>query len=89
MRALLLCLALGLASPALANSMEDSLCGTSSVLVAHMATSQKLCRSFALGLAGFPEAAATEARAVLTPENLATMASLTGESIRWARGHHQ
>ncbi|HSP79055.1 MAG TPA: restriction endonuclease fold toxin-2 domain-containing protein [Myxococcaceae bacterium] len=77
MRLLLVCLGLLLAAPASANSLEDSLCGSASTPVAQMAASQKLCRGFVLGLQGAPEAMAGEAQALLTPENLATMASLT------------
>jgi hypothetical protein len=43
-----------------------------------MADSEKLCRSFALGLAEVPNATLQEAQALLTPENLAAMSSLTG-----------
>ncbi|HSP78704.1 MAG TPA: hypothetical protein VLQ93_09260 [Myxococcaceae bacterium] len=78
MRALRLCLVIGLTSPARANSLEDTLCGTRSLPVAQMVTSEKLCRSFALGLAKVPDAASQEAQALLTPENLATMTALTG-----------
>ncbi|HYO54150.1 hypothetical protein [Archangium sp.] len=75
---LFFCISLGLASPALANSLPDALCGTASGSVAQMATSEKLCRSFALGLAEVPHATLQEAQALLTPENLAAMSALTG-----------
>jgi hypothetical protein len=75
---LLFCITLGLASPALANSLPDALCGMASGSVAQMATSEKLCRSFALGLAEVPNATLQEAQALLTPENLAAMSTLTG-----------
>lgn len=78
LRILLFCITLGLASPALANSLPDALCGTASGSVAQMAASEKLCRSFALGLAEVPNATLHEAQALLTPENLAAMSTLTG-----------
>ncbi len=77
MRVIVFCLGLWFASTASANSLENALCGTASVPVAQMLTSEKLCRSFALGLAEAPNATLGEAQALLTPENLATMASLT------------
>jgi hypothetical protein len=78
LRILLFCITLGLASPALGNSLPDALCGTASGSVAQMATSEKLCRSFALGLAEIPHATLQETQALLTPENLAAMSALTG-----------
>ncbi|MGZ3458801.1 MAG: restriction endonuclease fold toxin-2 domain-containing protein [Archangium sp.] len=77
LRTLLFCLGLGLASPALAGSLERTICHTASAPVAVMATSEKLCRSFALGLDQVPGATAREAQALLTSENLATMGTLT------------
>jgi hypothetical protein len=43
-----------------------------------MVSSEKLCRSFVLALAEVPNATQQEAQALLTPENLAAMTSLTG-----------
>ncbi|MFY0575445.1 restriction endonuclease fold toxin-2 domain-containing protein [Cystobacter fuscus] len=62
----------------MANSLPEALCGTASVPVAQMAASEKLCRSFALGLVGVPDATLREARVLLTPENLAAMSALSG-----------
>jgi hypothetical protein len=42
-----------------------------------MAGSEKLCRSFALALADVPEAMSEEVRAMLTPESLAAMMTLS------------
>lgn len=78
LRILLLCITLGLASPALAGSPQDALCGKTSMPVSQMANSEKLCRSFALALAEVPNATQREAQALLTPENLATMSALAG-----------
>ncbi|WNG34988.1 hypothetical protein F0U61_16025 [Archangium violaceum] len=77
MKLLLVCLGLLLASSADASSLEESLCGSASAPVARMAASQKLCLGFVLGLQGVPQTMAGEAQALLTPENLATMTSLT------------
>jgi hypothetical protein len=75
-RIITLLLCLGLALPASANSVEDALCKTASSPVEQMAHSEKLCRSFVLALGRVPGAATAEVQALLTPENLATMAAL-------------
>jgi len=80
MRIILLCFGLFLAAPVWANSLdeiEETACRTSSLHVARMADSEKLCRSFVRALAGLPEATAEQAQAMLTPENLALMAATT------------
>jgi hypothetical protein len=77
MRLPTLLFALFIAAPASANSIEDALCPTSSVPVAQMASSEKLCRSFVRALHRLPQATADEARAFLTPENLTLMAGMT------------
>jgi hypothetical protein len=66
-----------LALPAAANSLDDALCRTTSLPVARMEQSEKLCRSFARALTELPAAMTQEARALLTPENLAAMGALT------------
>jgi hypothetical protein len=77
MKVITLLLCLGLALPASANSLEDALCKTVSSPVEQMAHSEKLCRSFVLALGQVPDTAAAEIQALLTPKNLATMASLS------------
>lgn len=76
MRIITLLLCLGLALPASANSVEDALCKRASSPVEQMEPSEKLCRSFILALGQVPDAATAEVQALLTPENLATMAAL-------------
>ncbi|HYO70687.1 MAG TPA: restriction endonuclease fold toxin-2 domain-containing protein [Archangium sp.] len=68
MKGIAFCLCLLLAVPAAANSLDDALCRT---------TSLKLCRSFAQALATLPAAMTQEAQALLTPETLAVMGTLT------------
>jgi hypothetical protein len=78
MRTLLCCLGLLLALPASANSLEASVCrARQPVAVEHMEDSEKLCRSFVRALTQLPETAAEQARGMLTPENLETMAMMT------------
>jgi hypothetical protein len=77
MRLLALLFTLLVTAPASANSLEDALCHVSAVPVARMASSEKLCRSFARALLKLPQATADEARAFLTPENLALMGGMT------------
>lgn len=77
MKGIAFCLCLLLAVPAVANSLDDALCRTTSLPVARMAHSEKLCRSFARALTELPAAMTHEAQALLTPENLAAMGALT------------
>ncbi|WP_095979354.1 hypothetical protein [Melittangium boletus] len=77
MKAMALCLGLLLAFPASAHSVEESACGGSTLPVARMAHSEKMCRAFSRALAALPAATGAEARALLTPENLALMATMT------------
>ncbi|PTL76474.1 restriction endonuclease fold toxin-2 domain-containing protein [Vitiosangium sp. GDMCC 1.1324] len=77
MRAFLCILSLWLATPAFANSLEGTVCKTTRAPVAQMEQSEKLCRSLALALAGVPEATSEEVRAMLTPESLAAMMTLS------------
>ncbi len=77
MKVLILLMCLGLALPASANTLEDSLCKMASSPVTQMAHSEKLCRSFVLALGQVPAAATAEVQALLTPENLATMVALS------------
>jgi hypothetical protein len=77
MKGIAVCVCLLLAMPAAANSLNDALCRTTSLPVARMDTSEKLCRSFVQALTTLPEAMSQEARALLTPENLAVMGALT------------
>ncbi|HYO59575.1 HNH endonuclease [Archangium sp.] len=78
MRILLCCLGLLLALPASANSVEDSICRVRQrVAVERMEDSEKLCRSFVMALEKVPEAMTAEVLALLTPENLAAMGTLT------------
>ncbi|WP_309895502.1 restriction endonuclease fold toxin-2 domain-containing protein [Archangium sp.] len=70
-------LSLWLAAPAFANPLEGMLCETTPVAVTRMEGSEKLCRSFALALAGVPGAMSEEIRAMLTPESLAAMMTLS------------
>jgi hypothetical protein len=76
MRLVMLLLCLGLALPASASSMEDSLCKTASIPIEQMAHSEKLCRSFVLALGEVPDAATAEVQAMLTPESLAAMTAI-------------
>jgi hypothetical protein len=77
MKGIAFCLCLLLAVPAAANSLDDALCRTTSLPVARMEQSEKMCRSFARALTELPAAMTQEARALLTPENLAAMGALT------------
>ena len=77
MRNLVLCLSLWIAVPAWANSLEDRVCEKAPESVAQMADSQKLCRSFVMALEKVPGAVTGEVLALLTPENLAAMGTLT------------
>ncbi|QRN98349.1 hypothetical protein JRI60_04610 [Archangium violaceum] len=73
----IVCILLLVGAPAWANSLEKVLCQTSPQPVARMVGSEKFCRSFARALAQLPEEAAHEVGAMLTPENLTVMASMT------------
>ena len=77
MRLIALCLGLLLATPAVANSIEEALCGPASTPVVRMAGSEKLCRAFVRSYSELPAATHAELSALLTPENLATMMALT------------
>ncbi|WP_257455012.1 hypothetical protein [Archangium lipolyticum] len=77
MKGLAFCLTLLLAFSASANSLEDALCRTTSLSVARMENSEKLCRSFSRALAKLPATMTDDAKALLTPENLALMGTLT------------
>jgi hypothetical protein len=77
MKTIICFLGLLLAAPAFANSLEGVLCKTTSAPVTQMVGSEKLCRSFALALADVPEAMSEEVRAMLTPESLAAMMTLS------------
>ncbi len=77
MKGIAVCLYLLLSLPAAANSLGDALCRTTSLPVARMDSSEKLCRSFAHALTVLPAETTHEARALLTPETLAVMGTLT------------
>lgn len=77
MRSILFCLVLWSAAPVRANSLENTVCAKGPASVQEMAGSQKLCRSFVMALEKTPGAMTEEVRAVLTPENLAFMVTLT------------
>ncbi len=77
MKGIAFCVCLLLALPAAASSLDEALCRTTSLPVARMEQSEKLCRSFARALTELPAAMTQEARALLTPENLAAMGAMT------------
>jgi len=77
MKFLVLVVALVGAGPALGNSFEDAVCRSTTTAVAQMEAPKKLCLSFVRALHKLPEATADEARAFLTPENVALMAVMT------------
>lgn len=77
MKGIAFCLSLLLAFSASARSLEEGLCGPSSVPVAQMQNSEKLCRSFSRAMEALPATMTGDARAMLTPENLALMGLLT------------
>lgn len=77
MKGIAFCLCLLLAVPAAANSVDAALCRTTSLPVARMDSSEKLCRSFARALTVLPGAMTQEARVLLTPETLTLMGTLT------------
>jgi hypothetical protein len=77
MRLIALCLGLLLAAPAAANSIEDALCGPASAPVTGMAGSEKLCRASVRSFSELPAATHAELGVLLTPENLATMMTLS------------
>ena len=77
LKAIICFLSLWLAAPAFANSLEGALCNTTRAPVSRMEGSEKLCRSFALALAGVPQAMSEEVQAMLTPESIAAMMTLS------------
>lgn len=77
MKGLALCLCLLFAFSASANSVEDALCRTTSEPVARMAHEEKLCRAFSRALALLPATMTDDAKALLTPENLSLMGTMT------------
>jgi hypothetical protein len=77
MKGLALCLCLLFASSAAANSVDDALCRTTSAPVARMVHEEKLCRSFARALSMLPATMTDDAKALLTPENLTLMGTMT------------
>lgn len=77
MRNFFLCLILWFAVPAWANSLEETMCSRAPDSVAELASSQKLCHSFVMALQKVPGAMTAEVLALLTPENLAVMGTLT------------
>lgn len=77
MKGVALCLCLLFAFSASANSIEEALCRTISEPVARMAHEEKLCRSFSRALAALPAAVTDDAKALLTPENLTLMGTMT------------
>jgi hypothetical protein len=81
MRSLVLCLSLWFAVPAWANAIEDTVCERAPESVAEMANSQKLCRSFVMALEKVPGAMTGEVLALLTPESLKAMGTLTSAWI--------
>jgi hypothetical protein len=76
-RLLICCLGIMLTTPALANSIEEGLCHARPQLVAQMSGPEKLCRSFVRALGKLPVEATREVQALLTPESLAAMGTLT------------
>jgi hypothetical protein len=77
LRAFIFFLGLWLATPAWANPLEGVLCKTTPLPVERMEGSEKLCRALALALAHVPEATSEEVRAMLTPEGLTAMMTLS------------
>ncbi|WP_143178141.1 restriction endonuclease fold toxin-2 domain-containing protein [Cystobacter ferrugineus] len=77
MRALIVLIGLLFAAPAWANSMEDALCQAPSTPVDRMESTEKFCRSTVRALGQLPRSTANEARALLTPESLALMVTMT------------
>lgn len=77
MKRLALCLCLLFAFSASANSVEDALCRTTSEPVVRMVHEEKLCRSFSRALALLPATMTDDAKALLTPENLTLMGTMT------------
>ncbi|WP_257461053.1 restriction endonuclease fold toxin-2 domain-containing protein [Archangium lipolyticum] len=77
MRFFICCLGLMLAQPALANSIEDGICQARTQPVIQMEGPEKLCRSFVRALGKLPVEATREVQALLTPESLAAMSTLT------------
>ncbi|WNG23865.1 hypothetical protein F0U62_07365 [Cystobacter fuscus] len=77
MKAIACCLCLLLAFSASANPVEDAVCHKSALPVARMESPEKFCRSFSRALASLPATTAKEVQALLTPENLALMGTLS------------
>lgn len=81
MKILLCCLGLLFAAPAFANSMmEDGVCPKAPSF-AEMEMSEKLCRSFIQALGKLPAETTKEVRAMLSPESLAVISSVTAAWI--------
>jgi len=80
MRIILCCLGLLFAAPAFANPMKDGLCSKAPSF-AEMEVPEKLCRSFILALGKLPSETTKEVRAMLSPESLAVMTSVTAAWI--------
>ncbi|WP_257452687.1 restriction endonuclease fold toxin-2 domain-containing protein [Archangium lipolyticum] len=77
MRIILCCLCLLFAAPAFANSVEDGLCHARPQPIETMEKSEKLCRAFIRALGRMPDEAMREVQAMLSPESLALMGTMT------------
>ncbi|MFL5352732.1 restriction endonuclease fold toxin-2 domain-containing protein [Archangium sp.] len=77
MRIILCCLALLFAAPASANSLEDGLCQAQPQSVEKMQRTEKLCRAFIRAMGRLPGDAMKEVQAMLSPESLALMGTMT------------
>jgi hypothetical protein len=77
MKIILCCLGLLLAAPALANSVEDGLCHARPQSVEKMERSEKLCRAFVRAMGKLPGETMKEVQAMLSPENLTLMGTMT------------
>jgi hypothetical protein len=77
MRIILCCLGLLFAAPAFANPVEDGLCHARPQSVEKMERSEKLCRALVRALGKLPGETMKEAQAMLSPESLALMGTMT------------
>jgi hypothetical protein len=77
LRTFLCCLGLLFAAPAFANSIEDGLCHAPPQPVESMERSEKLCRAFIRALGKLPGETMKEVEAMLSPESLALMGTMT------------
>jgi hypothetical protein len=77
MRIILCCLGLLFAAPAFANPVENGLCHARPQPVETMEKSEKLCRAFVRAMGRMPGETMTEVQAMLSPESLALMGTMT------------